>query len=93
MKGKAEAARIYGLMGNPEMKDDPALQGLLARHDQMLSAYRSQDRDAASRVVADCRGLDGQLGVLYDLYDERIAFYRDNPPGSDWDGVFVADTK
>ena len=33
------------------------------------------------------------LAGLYQLYGERIAFYRANPPDPDWDGVFVAETK
>jgi adenylate cyclase len=38
--------------------------------------------------------MDGfDLGVLYDLYEERITEYEANPPGPDWDGVFVATTK
>jgi adenylate cyclase len=31
--------------------------------------------------------------VLYDLYEERIEEYKENPPGSDWDGVFIATSK
>jgi hypothetical protein len=27
------------------------------------------------------------------VYGERIAYYRNNPPGEDWDGVFVFKTK
>ena len=30
---------------------------------------------------------------LYLLYLERIAYYRQHPPGPDWDGVTTIDTK
>ena len=30
---------------------------------------------------------------LYRLYRERIAHFRANPPGADWDGVFGFSTK
>jgi len=35
----------------------------------------------------------GAPQVLYDLYEERIGVYKENPPGSDWDGVFIATSK
>ena len=31
--------------------------------------------------------------TFYELYENRIAEYEINPPGEDWDGVFVATTK
>jgi hypothetical protein len=33
------------------------------------------------------------LAALYDFYERRIASYELNPPGPDWNGVFVAETK
>jgi len=42
--------------------------------------------------------LNGLISVdsnnkLYQLYAERIAFFKTNPPPSDWDGVTKFDTK
>jgi adenylate cyclase len=37
--------------------------------------------------------LDITLDVVFDLYEDRIAAYKENPPAADWDGVFVATTK
>ena len=34
-----------------------------------------------------------ELADLYDLYEERIQAYEADPPGDDWDGVFIAETK
>lgn len=31
--------------------------------------------------------------ALYDVYAERIAYFRKNPPAPDWDGVFMFQTK
>ena len=47
----------------------------------------------ARLLVNDCRTADDSFGDLYDLYDERIAFYLENPAGQDWNGVFVATSK
>jgi len=93
VKGKAEAVRIYSLMGGPEVAARDAFQGLRAKQDEMLAAYRAQEWERASALVAECRGLDPELNELYELYQARIAHYRENPPGADWDGVFIAETK
>lgn len=59
----------------------------------MLAAYRGQQWQHARELVAECRKLNDQLGILYDLFDERITEHEANPPGADWDGVFRATTK
>jgi len=33
------------------------------------------------------------LTVLYELYDERLTNFKANPPGEDWDGVFISTSK
>ena len=52
-----------------------------------------QSWNEARVLIEECRQLDGQLSELYDLYEERISIYMDQPPGPDWDGVFVATSK
>lgn len=48
---------------------------------------------SARAAIAECRQYDARLAQLYDLYDHRIGFFAANPPGHDWDGVFVASEK
>ena len=93
VKGKNDAVRIFALMGEPDRCADPQFQTLAERHGAMLEAYREQRWDDARKLSAECRQLDGDIGGLYDLYDERIDEYQADPPGADWDGVFVATTK
>ena len=53
-----------------------------------------QVRYEAAAAIARCRPLAGhELDGLYDLYVERIAEFRANPPPPDWDGVYVATSK
>ena len=66
---------------------------LVVRHLALLEAYRRQDWATARAAIADCRRYDTGLAQLYDLYDTRIGFLAANPPGSEWDGVFVASDK
>jgi adenylate cyclase len=93
VKGKNEAVRIFALMGDPETCQDPAFQALADRHAAMLEAYRGQRWDEARALATECRQLDGKISGLYDLYDERFDDYEANPPGDDWDGIFVATSK
>ena len=95
VKGKTEAVRIFCLLGLADMAEDQNFHTLGKFHQQMLDAYVAQDWNKAVKRMKECRmlcepyGLDG----LYDLYEERIVEFQGNPPGADWDGVFVATTK
>ena len=42
-----------------------------------------------------CRKLADGFGAagLYDMYEERVAAYRLDPPPPDWDGVYEATSK
>ena len=60
---------------------------------QFLAAYRAQEWAQARRIVASCRELDEGLADLYDMYETRINGLERNPPGPEWNGVFVAQTK
>ncbi|HEY1798345.1 MAG TPA: adenylate/guanylate cyclase domain-containing protein [Stellaceae bacterium] len=91
--GKQEAVRVYTLLGDEAVAASPEFAALSARHEAMLACYRAQDWDGADSALAACRDRDGRIERLYDLYAERVTYFRLNPPGPDWDGVFVASTK
>jgi adenylate cyclase len=81
------------VLGDQEVRDSEAFQDLKGRHEQMIAAYRRQDWAVVERAAAECRASRPELEGLYDLYEERCLYYRENPPGADWDGVFVATSK
>jgi adenylate cyclase len=93
VQGKQEAVRIYALLGDERLACSPAFAAHARSHEGMLACYRQQDWAAAAAALATCRGGMAALAAFYDLYEQRIAFYRDNPPGPGWDGIFVAETK
>jgi adenylate cyclase len=59
---------------------------------QALRLYRKQDWDRAELQFFNLLKMSPQ-SRLYEVYGERIAHYRNNPPGENWDGVFVFKTK
>ena len=103
VKGKTEGIYIYGLMGDADVKDSPDFIKLQSKIHEAIEAYRQQRFDEATAMFKEIRALgDGghkpwklevTLDILCDLYDERIAEYKVNPPAADWDGVFIATTK
>jgi adenylate cyclase len=80
-------------MGDAEVMASAEFQRQVELHTAMLAAYRAQGWDEAAARVAEIRAADARLEAFCDLYDERIRQYRLEPPGPDWDGVFVATTK
>jgi len=93
VKGKQEAVHIYGLLGDAELSQTSDFLIHTERHDRMLACFRAQDWAGARAALAECVAYNSELVGFYDLYAERIAHFEANPPGPDWDGVFVSETK
>jgi adenylate cyclase len=91
--GKQEAVRIYTLLGDRAYGATPGFSELAEHHAEMLQRYRAQDWTEAQAALSRCRGRDPRLEPLYDLYEERLAYFTATPPAADWDGVFVALSK
>ncbi len=93
VKGKREAVRIYGLLGDARMASSEAFLDLQHRHDAMLAAYRNRDWDGAQEALNICVEMPGAIEAVYDLYAERIYHFSFDPPPDDWAGVHVAEMK
>jgi len=91
VKGKEVPVSIYEPMG-PKDAMDPALRQDLARHRGALKLYRGQKWDEAeAEFFSLSRGPNPHK--VYEMFMERIAYFRKNPPGEKWDGVFTFKTK
>lgn len=91
VKGKVEPVAIYqpqGLEGQVEQAvlDDNGVW----KH--ALRLYRAQDWDMAESQLNNLKKT-AHDAELYNVYLERIAHFRANPPGPDWDGAFTFETK
>ena len=95
VKGKTDPETVWTLLGDVAMVETPAFQELASTHGFMLSRYRGRDFDAAEKVLEVCRDLGRAFGLdhLYDLYEERIAHFKESPPPEDWTGVYTATSK
>jgi adenylate cyclase len=95
VKGKTRPVHIFALLGDPGVAAGTEFQALAKGHAEFLAAYRGQEWADAERLLKEARALGEpwHLGKLYDLYVERLAAFRAEPPGSGWDGVFTATSK
>ncbi len=91
VKGKNEPVPIFEPIAKQVELDD-SMRAALALWHTALSLVRSMEWDQAQSIIAQ---LHGQYpdDYLYQLYLERIAQYRTNPPEADWDGVTNYKTK
>ena len=91
VKGKDKPVAIYEPMGlvseaSKELQDEVRLFHEVRRF------YRRQAWDQAELQLMNLQRMSLDT-KLYGIYAERVAYYRNNPPVADWDGVFVFETK
>ena len=91
VKGKDEPVAIYEPFGVCGEIDAAELEEL-ALWDEALSLYRAQQWEAAAGRLYNLSQRNPQR-TLYALYAQRIAHYREHPPGDAWDGVTTFETK
>lgn len=91
VKGKNEPIAIYEPLGLKGEVAQDVLNELELYH-RALALYRKQDWTQAGLLLDELQRMKPEC-KLYHVYAERLAYFRDNPPGADWDGVFVFETK
>ncbi len=86
VKGKTEAVTIYEPL-DPQLLSNPEFVAAIDQHEQAVQWYLQQKWDDAERAwIALQRQSEHKL---YNLYLDRINTYRQQAPGSDWDGVYT----
>ena len=91
VKGKDEPVAIFEPVCE-QGKEDKATKDELKLYRETLKLYRSQSWDLAEMQFINLKNMN-QKRYLYQMYIERIAYFRQNPPGDNWDGVFTFQTK
>jgi adenylate cyclase len=91
VKGKHEPVPIFEPLA-PDAELDPARRAALQKWHAALDLVRAQQWDTAEQAIAELHAAWPD-DLLYLLYLERIAHYRAQPPGPDWDGVTTFATK
>ena len=95
VKGKKEPEVIYAIAGREDVAQSERFQRLRNLTIEMLACYRTRDWDGALAAIDRGRKTDeaNSLELLYELYEERIKDYQQNPPPEDWNGAYQLLTK
>jgi adenylate cyclase len=95
VKGKTQPETVFTVLGRAELGRDPNFLELQELTTKMLQYYREQNWTQALDTIEPCRKAAEGFGVgaLYHMYAERIEAFRRNPPPSDWNGVYEAESK
>ncbi len=91
VKGKDKPVAIYqpiGLLSEVSQ----AMQDEIGLFHEVRSLYLKQDWEQAGLQLMNLQHMSPDT-KLYEIYAERVAYFRQNPPAADWDGVFVFQTK
>ncbi len=91
VKGKHKPITIYEPLGVTADISPEQLQ-ILDLLNQGLHHYRQQQWTAAQLIFAQL-AQQYPHDKLYSIYLERIAFYLESPPETDWDGAFTHTSK
>ncbi|MDK9703200.1 MAG: adenylate/guanylate cyclase domain-containing protein [Sulfuritalea sp.] len=90
VKGKADPVGIYEPVGE-EGKVSQEEMDEIKLWNQALRSYRAQDWDKAELTLMNLQRMKPRY--LYDLYVKRVEHLRKEPPGENWDGVTIFETK
>ncbi|MGZ8257087.1 MAG: CHASE2 domain-containing protein [Gallionella sp.] len=91
VKGKDKPIAIYEPLGLIGEVSEVVLSELKLFQD-MRRCYRKQDWDQAELQLMNLQRMSAST-ELYQIYAKRIAHFRNNPPATTWDGVYVFETK
>jgi len=91
VKGKEQPVAIFEPIGLHEEVSKEVLEEIKL-FNQAVRLYRKQDWDKAELQLLSLRNMYPQ-SKLYQVYAERVAYFRKEPPGDNWDGVFTFKTK
>jgi adenylate cyclase len=92
VKGKTEAVGVYEVLDYHTDESFPHLVEVLDYYKNGIGWYRKQEWDKAAAALREALRLNSQ-DKLSRIYLERAEYMKANPPGGDWDGVWVLQAK
>ncbi len=92
VKGKTEPIKVFELLGMADVQLTAEQKEALEMYQEGLKLYRSRNWEEAIAYMNQTFQLDPTCYVA-EVYAQRASLYQLNPPGDDWNGVFVMTTK
>ena len=91
VKGKDKPVAIYEPI-TLLSEASKSLQDEVRLFHEVRRLYHKQDWDQAELQLMNLQRVSPET-ALYKVYAERVIYFRKNPPGAEWDGVFVFQAK
>ena len=92
MNGKSEPVRVFECLDYHDEGSFPNLMEVLGNFKEAVKLYRQQNWDKAIQHFKEA--LKGnKTDSLSQKYIERCELLKAQPPGDDWDGVWVMTSK
>ena len=86
LEPNADPIQAYCILDYLQVKDLFNLEEQAKLHQQLMDNYRVQDWKSCERDLLKLQGCwSGQLDTFYEEIAVRIAKYKENDPGADWD--------
>ena len=92
VKGKTEPVGVFECLDYHTDETFPNLMDVLGNFNEGVKTYRSQDWDRAKRFFEKALEANPE-DRLSQTYIDRCELMQHNPPGDDWDGVWVMKEK
>ena len=92
VKGKTEPVGVFEVLDYYTEESFPNVADFIGHYRNGILAYRRRNWDKAVDAFNQALRLRG-TDKLCQLYVERSQDYKANPPGADWDGVWVLKSK
>lgn len=92
VKGKTEPVGVFECLDYHDDATFPELQEVLGCFNEGVKLYRKQEWDRASGFFAKALAANPQ-DSLSQIYIDRCDLMKANPPGDEWDGVWVMTSK
>lgn len=93
VKGKAHAADLFVLAGDSGLTGTDLFRHTKAAHARLFAAMLWRDWAGAETEAKDLATWSPLGAKLYRLHQQRIAYWRDNPPADNWEGEWQAESK
>ena len=90
VKGKTEPEVIFAIAGREEVTHSQRFQEISRLTAEMRGCYNNRDWQGALASIERGRttAVVDSLEHLYEMYQERLLAYLENPPPADWNGAF-----
>jgi len=93
VKGRFKPVKIYELLVTKEECLSEHMQNVIEYYNRGIEAYRNQQWDEAITAFKSSLSSNGEKDIPSKHYLDLCEEMKLNPPGADWDGVYVMETK